>query len=48
MACPKCGYPHATPPKCKACGAEIKEEVAEPIVEEPTEEEAPAEEETPE
>ena len=25
MECPKCGYPHAAPPKCRACGAEIKE-----------------------
>jgi len=43
MKCPECGYPHATPPKCRACGAEITEEMepapivaseeAEPIVE---------------
>ena len=41
MICPKCGYPHAVPPKCRACGAEIKEEVeaVEETVEVETEEE---------
>lgn len=38
VKCPECGYPHAEPPKCRACGAEIKEES--PMVEEePSEEE---------
>lgn len=23
--CPKCGYPHAQPPECKACGQKIEE-----------------------
>ena len=27
MKCPKCGYPHAAPPICRACGAEITEEL---------------------
>lgn len=27
MKCPKCGYPEATAPKCRACGAEITEEM---------------------
>jgi len=26
MKCPKCGYPHADVPKCRACGAEITAE----------------------
>lgn len=42
--CPNCGYPHAAPPKCRACGAEIEEPVeaeeeAEVVVEEEKEEE---------
>lgn len=51
MICPECGYPHATPPKCRACGAEITEEelIAPPVVEaaeeEPMAEEEPSEEE---
>lgn len=40
--CPECGYPQAQPPKCRACGAEIKEEpeavVEEEVVEETDEE----------
>ena len=27
MQCPECGYPEATAPKCRACGAEITEEM---------------------
>lgn len=27
MNCPKCGYPHAHPPKCRACGEPITEEM---------------------
>lgn len=29
MNCPKCGYPHAKPPKCKACGEPITEKMVE-------------------
>jgi len=45
MKCPKCGYPHADVPKCRACGAEITEELPSTIpVSVPVEEETPTEE----
>ena len=28
--CPKCGYHHAQPPKCIACGQKLKEKPEEP------------------
>ena len=28
--CPKCGYPHAQPPECVACGQKLKEKPEEP------------------
>jgi len=46
MKCSKCGYPHAKPPKCRNCGAEITaEELPSTIpVSVPVEEETPTEE----
>lgn len=36
--CPNCGYPHAKPPKCRACGTDIKGETVEEAATEDVEE----------